>query len=156
MIAERGRGAVSFSNEEKVYSCVMWEVGLLGRRESSGSNNEEQRKVPPAPLGCLHEQRKKKSTLKGSRFQLKKKKKKKEKKSSKQRLGESGIFQMTGWKVRDHSGKFSADWEGDVKEDKQGCLRITVGDGEPWGFMQLVEARTVAGMLVLRRSCWQS
>ena len=96
MIAERGRGAVSFSNEEKVYSCVMWEVGLLGRRESSGSNNEEQRKVPPAPLGCLHEQRKKKSTLKGSRFQLKKKEKKKRKE----------IFQAEVGGIRN----FSDDW----------------------------------------------
>lgn len=82
--------------------------------------------------------------------------KKKKKKSSKQRLGESGIFRMTGWEVWGHSGKFSADWEGDVKEDKQGCLGITAGDGEPWGFMELVEARTKAGMLVLWQSCWQS
>ena len=43
---------------------------------------------------------------------------------------------MTGWEVWGHSGKFSADWEGDVKEDKQGCLGITAGDGEPWGFME--------------------
>ena len=34
---------------------------------------------------------------------------------------------MTGWEVWGHSGKFSADWEGDVKEDKQGCLGITAG-----------------------------
>lgn len=63
---------------------------------------------------------------------------------------------MTGREVRGHSGKFSADGEGDVKEDKQGCLGITVGDGEPWGFMELMEARIEAGMLVSGQSFWQS
>ena len=46
--------------------------------------------------------------------------------------------------------KFSADGEGDVREDKQGCLGITVGDGEPWGFMELMEARIEAGDSGLR------
>ena len=79
------------------------------------------------------------------------------------RVGDSWVTQREGQTdsglpsiLWGHSGKFSADWEGDVKEDKQGCLGITVGDGEPWGFMELVEARTKAGMLVLWQSCWQS